>query len=191
MMKENEAAFLAQVALGVFSIRPDGTIWRHAELKGEIKNGRTIKWKFLDSPRRAERSMSGGYYQVMFTHNGKRIIVKAHRIIWIFYNQSEIPEDKEINHKNGIIQDNRPDNLELATHSENMLHAHRVIKSYPSFQGEQNPRSKLTEGQVIEIRKLLDGGTLSRSKIARRFGICESQVGNIYRNEQWTHIVGQ
>lgn len=52
---------------------------------------------------------------------------RLHRLVWSAFRGS-IPEGKEINHKNGDKTDNRLTNLEIATRSENMLHAYRVLK---------------------------------------------------------------
>lgn len=47
----------------------------------------------------------------------------AHRIIWEFVN-GKIPDGMQINHKNGIRHDNRIENLEIVTPSQNTKHAY-------------------------------------------------------------------
>lgn len=47
--------------------------------------------------------------------------VRVHRMIWKAFN-GDIPTGYEINHKNGIRDDNRLENLELLTHRENLLY---------------------------------------------------------------------
>ena len=49
----------------------------------------------------------------------------SHRIVYAS-KVGLLDPNKEINHKNGIKRDNRPENLELVTGSENMFHAYRV-----------------------------------------------------------------
>jgi hypothetical protein len=48
---------------------------------------------------------------------------RAHRLVWESVN-GPIPDGMQINHRNGIKTDNRLENLELATASENTQHAY-------------------------------------------------------------------
>lgn len=59
-----------------------------------------------------------GYVLVCY----KRRNLLAHRIVWIALN-GPIADGLEINHRNRVRHDNRPGNLEVVTHAENMAHA--------------------------------------------------------------------
>jgi DNA invertase Pin-like site-specific DNA recombinase len=50
--------------------------------------------------------------------------------------------------------------------------------------GSRLPQCKLNPQQVVEIRAL----DMPQAKIAQRFGIGQSQVGNIKRRKWWRHI---
>jgi transcriptional regulator CtsR len=65
----------------------------------------------------------GGYIQRMRTRACPAKMV--HRIIWESV-YGPIPEGMQINHINGVKDDNRIANLELVTPSENTKHAYRL-----------------------------------------------------------------
>ena len=63
----------------------------------------------------------------------------VHRLVAMAFN-GPIPAKLEVNHKNGVKHDNRPENLEYVTHRENMLHAHRLGLFPPVPKGKASPR---------------------------------------------------
>jgi len=69
----------------------------------------------------------GGYLRTSFSHHRKKEFVSVHRLVA----KNFIPNDdvlkNEVNHKNGIKTDNRAENLEWVTKSENLLHKYRVL----------------------------------------------------------------
>jgi len=98
-----------------------------------------------------------------------------------------IPNGLEINHKNGVKQDNRLINLELTTRGQNLQHAHNMgLIRIP--QGVNNEQSKLTENQVRWIREMHRLGW-SQSKIAKHVPVHQATVGSIVRKERWKHLL--
>jgi hypothetical protein len=96
------------------------------------------------------------------------------------------PPRYEVNHKNGIRFDNRLENLEWVTHSQNNKHSYDVL-GRPRTYGERSGRSTLTPDAVRSIRALWDDGR-TREEIAAQFGISTSSVRAIVTRKRWAHI---
>lgn len=56
------------------------------------------------------------------------------------------------------------------------------------LRGEKNPPAKLTNDQVLEIVSLR--GTLSHSKLGKRFGVGTSTIGQIMNGARWSWLTG-
>jgi len=54
--------------------------------------------------------------------------------------------------------------------------------------GENNPRSKVTEDMVREIRLLYATGDYSQQKLSDKFGINQAMVSKIIRRDSWKHV---
>ena len=69
-----------------------------------------------------------GYLRVALCENGKQKRVFVHRLVAMKYipNPHNLPQ---VNHKNGVKTDNRVENLEWCTASENQQHRRYVLKS--------------------------------------------------------------
>ena len=189
-MKDNEREFLAQVALGYFSVDQEGAVWRQAISVGGSKTG-SPSYRKRTVPRRAETSVSRHHLKVLFTAtSGGRMAIYAHRAVWMLANHAEIPDALEINHKDGNPQNNHPGNLEIATRQANTLHAARVLRRLgkKDQRGAKNTSAKLTPEKVIEIRNLCAEKALCQRRIAELYGVAQETVSNIHRRLTWKHL---
>ena len=127
---------------------------------------------------------NAGYYVLNLCLNGKVNMHLVHRLIAVNF----IPNPKNkpaINHKNGIKTDNRLDNIEWSTYSDNNQHAYNTgLKK----RGEHHVNSKLTEVQVCEIREKLKNGE-SNILIANFYNVGNCTISEIKHNKRWKHIV--
>lgn len=114
--------------------------------------------------------------------NKRRFFV--HRLVMLAF-AGAIPEGMQVNHKNGVKNDNRISNLEYCTREENMEHARVVLGS---FERAQANMKKLTEGDVRLIRAKYEAGGISMKKLARQFNVVEQTVSNIVRRKTWKHV---
>lgn len=92
---------------------------------------------------------------------------------------------------NHIIPDksnNRLDNLEWVTVTENNVHALRVGARSNGI-GETSFNSKLKEGEVWLIKKLLHSGKVSQRTIAKMFRVHFATINEIKRGRNWAHVV--
>lgn len=198
-MTEAETEFLALLALGMFSVDEDGKIWRHKEWGRGSKIGAAPAIRALRKTRRADVSRSGrrhagstSYLRVMFVSKGRRWKVNAHRVVWMIANGRTIPDGLEINHRNGNGEDNRPQNLEVVSASQNMTHAIRTLGvPRKARAGTANPSATLTNDQVMEIRRLSDLKTMPQREIGALYGVSQQTVANIHKRKTWRHLPGQ
>ena len=73
-------------------------------------------------------SFPNGYRGIVFVQRGKTHLI--HRLVLsAFVRPAE--EKETANHKNGIRSDNRIENLEWMSHSDNIKHSHAMLKRKP------------------------------------------------------------
>lgn len=128
---------------------------------------------------------SDGYLLAKLSHRGTVKTKTTHSLVAEAF-IGRRPGKGQVNHINGKRADNRVDNLEWVSRSQNMLHAYRVLGSASNV-GERNPNTKLDKLAVIEIRVAHAAGA-SYSELAERHGISGSHVRNIVTRENWKHI---
>ena len=81
-----------------------------------------------------KQTSSNSYMRVQLNKNGKGISCLVHRLVAeAFLNNYNMC--LQVNHKNGIKNDNRVKNLEMVTAKENQIHSYHILKTKPSMQG--------------------------------------------------------
>ena len=114
-----------------------------------------------------------GYQQVSAGYHGSPQLV--HRLVadtWID-NPNHYPQ---VNHINGNKDDNRVDNLEWVTRSENMRHAFRTGLKKPSGGLKATPIRNVETGEIYE----------SQSECARRIGCTQQAISYCLAGKQST-----
>lgn len=136
-------------------------------------------------PRKLQIGRSG-YWQILLSNEGHKKCFLVHRLVAATFIRAMLPKEV-VNHLNGIPLDNRLENLEITTYSGNMLHAYRVTKTMGLRRGAARSWTKLTEADVLEIRRLYADGIKQR-KIAEQFNIDQGHVSAIVNRKQWGYL---
>ena len=124
-----------------------------------------------------------GYVKRVLSKNGKNNHFTEHRLVAIAFIDN--PNNKPaVNHINGIKIDNRVENLEWCTNKENKEHA--VITGITNQKGIKHHKCKLTEEQVLEIRKI--GFSQTRMSLSKKYGVSRTNILGIIRGQFWKHI---
>lgn len=130
------------------------------------------------------------YHVIGLWKNKKGKTFKSHRLVAIHFIPN--PYNKPmVNHINGIKNDNKVENLEWCTQSENMNHALKIGLKIPN-KGKDCKVSKLTEEQVIEILKAKKQAGNKKywgaKFFCKKFNIKPTCISEIVSGRNWKHI---
>jgi hypothetical protein len=134
---------------------------------------------FVDGKLKKLKPNKRGY--IRYSYKGKSLNI--HRMIAEKFIPN--PENKkEVNHINGNRTDNRIENLEWVTKSENAKHAYRVLGVKPRTQ-----KRIVNMQQAQEIKSKYDSGLYSLQEIAIKYGFkSKSSVYSLIKNKTYQFI---
>jgi hypothetical protein len=155
-----------------YFVTSDGEIWSTA--------------KYRDRAIRLQASINNAGYKKVSIRGKNRYV---HRLIA----ETFVPNlygHPQVNHKDGNKLNNISDNLEWCSCSYNVRHAFDIGSATPrGSKGEESGASRLTNAQVIEIRRQIKQGASVRS-LGRQYLISHSNISAIKNGKTWCHLLG-
>jgi DNA-cytosine methyltransferase len=173
------------------SRRNDGILERFYEIGNDMEKYIAIKsayeqqriladaetgkiYSFVQRDRKGEKvelfgSNMNGYIVHKLYIDGRKIMIKAHQIIWFIHN-GIIPEKLMIDHINRDKKDNRLSNLRLVTASENALN-------------KEFKKLKVTSAMEIEFIELYENG-YTAFQIAELYGLSKQTIYNVINSKK-------
>lgn len=121
-----------------------------------------------------------GYMRITLRKNGKINIIPVHRLVAKTFIPN--PEDKEqVNHKNGIKNDNRVENLEWVTNSENIRHRIDIL----GVTLKNKKGSKIV--QQFDMNNILVSEYPSAKEAHRQTGFSQGHISEVCRGEKQSY----
>lgn len=177
-----KAIVIPGYGLNNYEVHPDGRV---------VKRGRIGARGYIVPDKELKHSPNGtGYSRVSMNLEGKNKMYFVHRLVARCFVPN--PDNLQVvNHKDGNKLNNRAENLEWVTSSENNRHAIRTgLKKPLVMYGEKNTNSRFTDEEVAWIREnyVYGSKTHGQCALAKRFGVTQSSIWSIVHNK--TRVTG-
>lgn len=156
-----------------------GFLGYFADTKGNIWSN-----KFFSKLNKMKQQEQKGYRSVTLTHKNRKCKRFVHRLILKTF-VGPCPKGMESRHEDGIRHHNNLSNLSWATLSQNQKDR---VKHGTSNRGERCGTAKLTNLEVIEIKRLLEEDNMTQQHIADRYSVANSTICRINTGKNWRYI---
>lgn len=148
---------------------------------GDIRSWNNNRWGRRTEPRvLAQRTNELGYKVVNL---GRGVVKFVNRLVCEAFHGSPF-DGAEAAHGDGDPANNAAENLRWATPVQNSADK---VRHGTSSRGEKHRDAKLTESQVMEIRRRRHAGERNMD-VAAAFNISPQSVSHIVSGKKWRHV---
>lgn len=166
---------------GRYSVSNHGRVRSHDMMMGNRHQSKTIRKGRILKP-----SLDGKkYLNVKLCLNGKQTSVKVHRLVAMCF-VPNVGGKPQVNHIDGVKQNNHASNLEWCTNTENIVHAYQN-GLIATNNGERHHNARITEDGAQDIIKRMNNGE-SLSSISRLYSVSVTSIWNMKVGKTWSHL---
>jgi hypothetical protein len=121
---------------------------------------------------------------------------RAHKISWMIHSGSSVPKGICVLHKCDNPKCVNPNHLYLGTQKDNAKDREERGRGNRRFlYGEEHPQhgtnhrsNKLSENDVLEIRRLWKTGEYTLRELGEKFGVSNGLINNINHRRKWAWL---
>jgi hypothetical protein len=126
-------------------------------------------------------------FDVYYGENSSKKQLLLHRARLITFAGDRGNDKLIVRHLNGDAADNKLDNLEWGTHTENM----NDMKVHGSKKGSNNPASAITENEAVALYILSHLTVLNNSNHDQFCSLSKAQIYKIKKMKAWAHAINE
>jgi len=142
-------------------------------------------WSHLTSKELRQTLNAHGYFCVSLRRNGETKCVKVHRLVAMAFLPPPPHPRLDAAHNDGNSKNNHFRNLRWATRKENMSD---TLVHGTRRNGERHGRAKLSELQVLDIKRRLALRSETHTALSNEYGVSVATISNIARGRKWKHL---
>ena len=161
-----------------YRVGSDGSVWSAWTHNGRQPRRLSTAWRQMKTPADAD-----GYPTVGLYRGGRAIRRKVSVLVLLAF-RGDRPTGMQACHDNGVRPDCRLHNLRWDTPAGNQRDR---LRHGTEPRGTKSGKAKVTEAQVVEIRRALVAGEAKRV-LAARFGVSPSTISAIARGQNWAWL---